>query len=69
MLIEGPPGVETQLAKVIANSFDMDFFRIQCYEIITLVSNCCLERMELSKQYFTLKQLKKTSLIMKKKYS
>ena len=36
MLIEGPPGVgKTELAKVIAKSFDMDFFRIQCYEGIT----------------------------------
>ena len=36
MLIEGPPGVgKTQLAKVIADSFDRDFFRIQCYEGIT----------------------------------
>ena len=32
MLIEGPPGVgKTELAKVIAKSFDRDFFRIQCY--------------------------------------
>lgn len=36
MLIEGPPGVgKTQLAKVIANGFNRDFFRIQCYEGIT----------------------------------
>ena len=36
MLIEGPPGVgKTELAKVIARSFDRDFFRIQCYEGIT----------------------------------
>ena len=36
MLIEGPPGVgKTELAKVIANSFNRDFFRIQCYEGIT----------------------------------
>ena len=36
MLIEGPPGVgKTELAKVIAKSFDTDFFRIQCYEGIT----------------------------------
>lgn len=36
MLIEGPPGVgKTELAKVIAQSFDRDFFRIQCYEGIT----------------------------------
>ncbi|WP_304122097.1 MoxR family ATPase [Methanobrevibacter gottschalkii] len=33
MLIEGPPGVgKTELAKVIAKTFDRDFFRIQCYE-------------------------------------
>ena len=36
MLIEGPPGVgKTELAKVIAKSFEWDFFRIQCYEGIT----------------------------------
>ncbi len=36
MLIEGPPGVgKTELAKVIANAFERDFFRIQCYEGIT----------------------------------
>ena len=36
MLIEGPPGVgKTELAKVIAQCFDRDFFRIQCYEGIT----------------------------------
>ena len=33
MLIEGPPGVgKTELAKVIAKTFDRDFLRIQCYE-------------------------------------
>jgi len=36
MLIEGPPGVgKTELAKVIAKTFNRDFFRIQCYEGIT----------------------------------
>lgn len=36
MLIEGPPGVgKTELAKVIAKSYDREFFRIQCYEGIT----------------------------------
>lgn len=36
MLIEGPPGVgKTELAKVIAQAYDRDFFRIQCYEGIT----------------------------------
>ena len=36
MLIEGPPGVgKTELAKVVAKTFDRDFFRIQCYEGIT----------------------------------
>ncbi|AMD16927.1 ATPase AAA [Methanobrevibacter sp. YE315] len=36
MLIEGPPGVgKTELAKAIANTFERDFFRIQCYEGIT----------------------------------
>lgn len=36
ILIEGPPGVgKTELAKVVAKTFDRDFFRIQCYEGIT----------------------------------
>ena len=36
MLIEGPPGVgKTELAKVVSQAFDRDFFRIQCYEGIT----------------------------------
>ena len=36
MLIEGSPGVgKTELAKVVAKTFDRDFFRIQCYEGIT----------------------------------
>ncbi len=36
MLIEGPPGVgKTELAKVIAKTFERDFFRIQCYGGIT----------------------------------
>lgn len=36
ILIEGPPGVgKTELAKVIAQSLDRDFFRIQCYEGLT----------------------------------
>lgn len=36
MLIEGPPGVgKTELAKVVAKTFERDFFRIQCYEGIT----------------------------------
>ncbi|MBE6494378.1 MAG: MoxR family ATPase [Methanosphaera stadtmanae] len=33
ILIEGPPGTgKTELAKTIAEAFDRDFFRIQCYE-------------------------------------
>lgn len=36
MLIEGPPGVgKTELAKVVAKTYNRDFFRIQCYEGIT----------------------------------
>ncbi|MDO5824252.1 MoxR family ATPase [Methanobrevibacter sp.] len=36
MLIEGPPGVgKTEFAKVVAKTFERDFFRIQCYEGIT----------------------------------
>ena len=36
ILIEGPPGTgKTELAKTIADSFEREFFRIQCYEGIT----------------------------------
>ena len=36
ILIEGPPGVgKTELAKVVSEGFNRDFFRIQCYEGIT----------------------------------
>ena len=36
LLIEGPPGVgKTELAKVVAKTYERDFFRIQCYEGIT----------------------------------
>lgn len=36
ILVEGPPGVgKTELSKAISRAFDMDFFRVQCYEGIT----------------------------------
>lgn len=36
ILIEGPPGVgKTELSKAVSRSFNMDFFRVQCYEGIT----------------------------------
>jgi MoxR-like ATPase len=36
VLVEGPPGVgKTELSKAISRAFDMDFFRVQCYEGIT----------------------------------
>ncbi len=36
ILVEGPPGVgKTELSKAVSRAFDMDFFRVQCYEGIT----------------------------------
>ncbi len=36
VLVEGPPGVgKTELSKAVSRAFDMDFFRVQCYEGIT----------------------------------
>ena len=36
VLVEGPPGVgKTELSKALSRAFDMDFFRVQCYEGIT----------------------------------
>jgi len=36
LIVEGPPGVgKTELSKAISRAFDMDFFRVQCYEGIT----------------------------------
>ena len=47
ILIEGPPGTgKTELAKTIADSFDRDFYRIQCYGRNYLRTSC--RRMELS---------------------
>lgn len=36
LIVEGPPGVgKTELSKAISRSFNLDFFRVQCYEGIT----------------------------------
>lgn len=36
LLVEGPPGTgKTDLSKAIAQAFNWDFFRVQCYEGIT----------------------------------
>jgi len=36
LIVEGPPGVgKTELSKAISRTFNMDFFRVQCYEGIT----------------------------------
>lgn len=36
ILIEGPPGVgKTELSKAVSRAFQMDFYRVQCYEGIT----------------------------------
>ncbi|ADZ10105.1 ATPase associated with various cellular activities AAA_5 [Methanobacterium lacus] len=66
LIVEGPPGVgKTELSKAISRSFNMDFFRVQCYEGITfeqIVGEWNYQKQLLHLEMNRIKEIKETDL-------
>jgi MoxR-like ATPase len=66
LIVEGPPGVgKTELSKAISRSFNMEFFRVQCYEGITfeqIVGEWNYQKQLLHLEMNRIKEIKETDL-------
>jgi MoxR-like ATPase len=66
LIVEGPPGVgKTELSKAISRSFNMEFFRVQCYEGITfeqIVGEWNYQKQLLHLEMNRIKETKETDL-------